>query len=121
MPRGNPTFGRDVKSPGRPRKPRPAEDAQQAKTETEHFIAQHVPEYLQTLHDAATRKTTNDVKIAVNAANLLLTRIFGPAEAVRPTGEAALVGLVRDLINLRQPAENITVITPEVKELPPGS
>lgn len=125
MPRGNPNFGRDVKSPGRPPKPKPDGDLATTKKIVDDFIDAHIPEYLKTIHDAATYKTTNDPKVAVNAANELLKRRLGPPTEVRDAENHMLLAVLKEMAAITakvtgaHQAEVITVEAPEVKELPP--
>ena len=119
MPRGNPEFGRQVKSPGRPKKPK-IEDASSTKAYVDAFIDAHLPEYLKTLHEAATGRSTKDVKVKINAANLLIERRLGRPIERRESDNDNLIAMVRELAALVPKPASVQVVEATVKELPPG-
>lgn len=116
MPRGNPNFGRDVKSPGRPpKKPKdPSLAGRQA--EVDEFIGEHLMDYVKVEHEIALDKSKS-ATVRLDASEKLITRLLGKER--RETTESALIGLIERLIGLGKPPVvegDFTVIEPEALE-----
>jgi len=115
-------FGRDVKSPGRPRKVEPDDTSLVATQEVvDKFLRSNVMKYIKVQHELA-MDTTKDPKVRLAAAQKLTDRAIGPVVEHKQKDENALVGLIRELIGLRPnpPVVNgeFEVVVP--KELPSG-
>jgi hypothetical protein len=97
VPRGNPNFGRQVKSPGRP-PARPKDTTIPGRqAEVDEFIGKHLMEYVKVQHEIALDKNKAPT-VRLAASETLITRLLGKERV--ETGESALVGLVRELIGL---------------------
>lgn len=122
MPRGNPNFGRDVKSPGRPKKAEKDDTGlAAAQQEVDEFLQSNVMKYIKAQHQIALDEKA-DKKTRLMALQNLTDRAVGKVGERNEKGENALVGLVRELIGLGKPKPvlegEFTVIDP--KELPSG-
>lgn len=122
MPRGNPNFGRQVKSPGRPPAKPKDESVAGSQAEMDEFIRKNLMKYVKVQHDIALdTKASNPVRL--QATETLISRLLGKERHESP--ESALIGLVRDLIGLKKASETQVIdVSPEVvtpKELPPGN
>ncbi len=109
MPRGNPNFGREVRSPGRPRKIEANEDA---KTYREGVIKEHLDDLLHVLlEDAITRRNPKSAKDLIE---MLLGR---PSEPSTDNPDQ-LAAILRMLAQRRPP---VGFIEGEAKEISPDT
>ena len=104
MPRGNPNFGRMVKSPGRPPKVKKALDT---KTRVDEFIDEHIDEYLLVLHEDAVKNRNP------KSAQVLIERRLGKPAERQEAAEGILAGVLQMLARHRLPPPRITVLEPE--------
>lgn len=124
MPKGDPGFGRNVKSPGRPKNPTGDDESLITKQlEADAFLQKNVMKYIKVQHDLALDEK-KDPKVRLAAAQKLTDRAIGPVVEKREGKDNALVGLVRELIGLSptrvQVIEGDFEAIPVMKELPDG-